>query len=105
VHGDYSRLRQMIFIILDNAIKFSPVGGSVTVALKDRTLSVIDHGTGISEEDMLYIFDRFYKVRSEENKNGTGLGLAIAKQIALRHNIKISVSSEINKGSVFSFEF
>lgn len=105
VSGDYSRLRQMIFIFLDNAIKFSPIGGSVTVSLKDRTLSVIDHGTGISEEDMPYIFDRFYKVRSEENKNGTGLGLAIAKQIASRHNIKISVSSEINKGSIFSFEF
>lgn len=105
IHGDYSRLRQMIFIILDNAVKFSPAGESVTVSLKGRTLSVIDHGTGIPEKDIPYIFDRFYKVRSENNKNGTGLGLAIAKQIALRHNIKISVSSEIDKGSIFSFEF
>lgn len=103
--GDYGRLRQMFLIILDNAIKFSPHGGVVTVSLKDKTVSIRDNGIGIAQEDLPYIFDRFYQVKSEENKNGTGLGLAIAKQIADRHNIHVSITSKINHGTEFRFEF
>ena len=103
VSGDYGRLRQMLLIILDNAIKFSPSGGIIHVALKENVISVKDHGIGIAPKDLPYIFDRFYKARSEENKNGTGLGLAIAKQIADRHNILISVSSLPNEGTGFYF--
>lgn len=105
VFGDYGRLRQMFLIILDNAIKFSPQGGVVTVSLKDKTVSICDNGIGIAQEDLPYIFDRFYQVESEENKNGTGLGLAIAKQIADRHNIHILVKSRQNEGTEFQFEF
>jgi signal transduction histidine kinase len=104
VSGDYGRLRQMLLIILDNAIKFSPSGGIIHVALKENVISVKDHGIGIAPKDLPYIFDRFYKARSEENKNGTGLGLAIAKQIADRHNILISVSSLPNEGTGFYFQ-
>lgn len=105
ISGDYDRLRQMFLIILDNAIKFSPPNRAVTVSLKNRTVSIRDNGMGIPEEDLPYIFDRFYKVKSKENKNGTGLGLAIAKQIADRHNVMIGVTSNKNEGTEFQFRF
>ncbi|MEL7655923.1 MAG: ATP-binding protein, partial [Bacillota bacterium] len=105
VSGDYGRLRQMLMIILDNAIKFSKAGSKVSVSLKERMISIRDNGAGIAAQDLPYIFDRFYKVKSEENKNGTGLGLSIAKQIADRHGIQISVESEIGKGTEFQFRF
>lgn len=105
VMGDYGRLRQMFIIILDNAIKFSPEHGNITVSLTDNIVSIKDNGVGIAAEDLPYIFDRFYKVKSQENKNGTGLGLAIAKQIADRHRIKVSVNSSKNQGAEFIFQF
>lgn len=105
VKGDYGRLRQMFLIILDNAIKFSPENGIVTISIKNKTVSITDNGIGISSEDLPYIFDRFYKVKSEQNKTGTGLGLAIAKQISDRHNIRITVNSKLNSGTEFKFEF
>ena len=101
IHGDYGRIRQMLMIILDNAIKFSAENGVVLVNLKDREISIADRGAGIPETDLPYIFDRFYKAQSEENKSGTGLGLSIAKQIAERLAIKISVTCNDNDGTVF----
>lgn len=105
VTGDYGRLRQMLMIILDNAIKFSPSNSKVTVTIKDGIISIRDSGIGIAEQDLPYLFDRFYKVESENNRNGTGLGLSIAKQIADRHGIRISVSSESEKGAEFQLRF
>ncbi len=105
VQGDYGRLRQMLMIILDNAIKFSPYGDTVTVSLKDRTVKICDHGAGISPDDLPHIFDRFYKTKSQENKTGSGLGLAIANQIAQRHGIKISVQSKLHEETCFTFAF
>lgn len=105
VFGDYGRLRQILLILLDNAIKFSPAGGSVEVVLieaQDKiTLSVRDQGPGIVAEDLPYIFERFYKQRSESNKNGTGLGLAIAKQIADRHSAVLKAINRTNAGCEF----
>ncbi|MBK5262808.1 MAG: HAMP domain-containing protein, partial [Peptostreptococcaceae bacterium] len=103
--GDYDRLRQMFMIIIDNAIKFSPENDTVTVTLKGNKVAISDNGPGIEPEDLSYIFDRFYKVKSEDNKNGTGLGLAISKQIADRHNIRIEVESTKNQGTTFTFIF
>ncbi len=108
IFGDYGRLRQMIMIILDNAVKFSSEKGHIDIKLikdKELVLSIRDKGPGIPQQDLPYIFDRFYKTKSEENKTGTGLGLAIAKQIAVRHNIKIEAVSEQNKGTEFIFKF
>ncbi len=101
--GDYDRLRQMFMIIIDNAIKFSPENDTVTVALKDNHITISDHGSGINPEDLPYIFDRFFKVDSESNKNGTGLGLAISRQIADRHHIKIQADSLLSQGTTFTF--
>ena len=107
--GDYGRIRQMLIIILDNAIKFSPEGKTVEVSLictgATIEVSVRDEGYGIHSDDLPYIFERFYKHRSEENKSGTGLGLAIAKQIVDRHGASVHVESEQGKGAKFIFEF
>lgn len=105
VTGDYGRLRQMVLIVLDNAIKFSPAGSEICISLKNRTVSISDQGNGIAEEDLPHIFDRFYKVVSEENKSGSGLGLAIAKQIADRHHIGAAVTSRLKEGTTFQFKF
>jgi signal transduction histidine kinase len=103
VTGDYGRLRQMFLIVLDNAVKFSPSGSEINVSLKKDVVSIADHGSGIAEEDLPHIFDRFYKVKTEGNKSGSGLGLAIAKQIADRHNIRISAASRLGVGTEFRF--
>lgn len=104
--GDYDRIRQMLLIVLDNAIKFtSDTTQCVTVSFMRGKVSVVNTGQGISEEDLPYIFERFYRSRSETNKEGTGLGLAITKQIAIRHNIAIHVRSRENGETVFTFDF
>ncbi|MEA4933203.1 MAG: HAMP domain-containing sensor histidine kinase, partial [Lawsonibacter sp.] len=105
VTGDYGRLRQMLLIILDNAVKFSSSGGEICVSLQNRIVSVKDYGSGIAAEELPHIFDRFYKVVSEENKSGSGLGLAIAKQIADRHDIGVTVKSRPGEGTEVQFQF
>ncbi len=107
--GDYHRIRQMIIIILDNAIKFSPEHRNINVFISDKNkkckLDISNEGKGISYDSLDKIFDRFHKSEGDDNKNGMGLGLAIAKHIALRHDIKISVESIQNVRTVFSFDF
>ncbi len=105
VIGDYDRLRQMIMIVIDNAIKFSQEQGTVEVTYHHHQLIIKDYGKGIEQEDLPYIFERFYKSRTEQNKTGTGLGLAIAKQIADRHQIKLLVESNEGETSfIFVFQ-
>jgi signal transduction histidine kinase len=109
ITGDYSRLRQMIIIVIDNAMKFSPNGKNVDIVLSETKsgvdVTIRDEGCGIHPDTLPFIFERFYKHRSDENKTGTGLGLAIAKQIAERHGISVGVTSVIGQGTVFSFRF
>ena len=104
LEGDYGRLRQMLLIILDNAIKFSKPYCTVEISLVKNILSIKDYGLGIAESDLPHIFEKFYKSRSEENKCGTGLGLSIAKQIAVRHNIDLTCESKVNFGTKFIFK-
>ena len=105
--GDYQRIRQMIIIVLDNAIKFSNENQKVDIFLKKENkkyeLKICDSGRGIDPENIGEIFNRYHKSNIEENKNGMGLGLAIAKEIALRHNIEIFVKSEPNIKTIFTF--
>lgn len=107
--GDYGRLRQMFMVIIDNAVKFSDQGGVIEIVLEKENarfkISVRDYGVGISEEQLPYIFEKFYKSKMKQNEKGTGLGLMIARQIALRHGGEIRVESEKGKGSTFFFEF
>ncbi len=96
ISGDYGRIRQLLFILLDNAVKFSYEKGTIEVTLIRQNgfmLTVTDHGIGIDQEDIPYIFDRFHKTNTKENKSGTGLGLAIAGEIVKRHHATISVQS------------
>ncbi len=104
--GDYDRIRQMLLIIIDNAVKFTDnPENHICVAMERNVVSITNIGPGIKKEDIPMIFERFYKSRSEKNKNGTGLGLAIAKQIATRHNVGISVSSTEGGKTTFQFVF
>ena len=102
--GDFGRLNQMLMIFLDNAVKFSPENSNVEVKLANRRLTITDHGPGIKPEDLLHVFDRFYKTRGENNKTGSGLGLAIAREIAERHIIALHMQSEYGKGATAVME-
>ena len=102
IDGDYGRLRQMLMIFLHNSIKFSPEGSSIEVQLQGNKLYVIDHGCGMPADDVEHAFERFYKARNEHNKSGSGLGLAISKQIALRHNMQVSLTSTLGEGTIIT---
>ena len=105
IHGDYGRIRQMLLIILDNAIKFSPQGADVEINITEGEISIRDFGPGIDKSQLEHIFDRFYKTYGEENKDGTGLGLAIARQIADRHKIGLKAENGLDKGAIFTLTF
>jgi signal transduction histidine kinase len=103
--GDYDRLRQLFVIFLDNAVQYSPENTLVSVEVKvhkSHYLSVIirDQGYGIDAKQLPHIWDRFYKADKSRKSNGTGLGLSIAKHLIELHHGKVSVQSEINKGTV-----
>ena len=109
IFGDETTIRQMLRIFLDNAVKYTPEGGSIkvssTVAGGKVSLSISDSGIGIAPENVNKIFDRFFRIDSEDlvsEANGSGLGLSIAKWIADSHEIKISVASELGKGTTFT---
>ena len=106
MQGDYVRLRQMFLNLMDNAVKFSPEGSTVTLFFHSDENSVRtgvrDQGSGMSPEEVEHIFDRFYK-RDEENPTGVGLGLSIVREIAKRHDFNLVVESVENEGSTFTF--
>ncbi len=104
--GDYDRIRQMLLIVTDNAVKFTDAGSpGVAVKMSEGEITVTNTGRGINAEELPHIFERFYRSRSETNKNGTGLGLPIARQIALRHGVGISVKSVPGGETTFVFDF
>ena len=108
VQGNPDRTHQVLAALLDNAFKYTPEGGTVTLraALTDDGLvcvSVSDTGIGISEEDLPHVFERFYKADKAHNSRGTGLGLAIAYEIMRQLGETMSVSSRPGEGSCFSF--
>ena len=108
VRGDGDALRRLFFILIDNAIKYTPEGGRVQARLEvldgQAAIKVTDSGIGISESDLPHIFDRFWradKVRSR-GLGGAGLGLSIARWIVDQHHGSIDVQSELTKGSTFT---
>jgi PAS domain S-box-containing protein len=107
IEVDSERMRQVIINLLSNALKFSEPGSTVNVkvAVRDGDLlfQVTDHGTGIQEEAMKHLFERFYRVEGETVRGGTGLGLYISKQIIDAHGGRIWVESKFGQGSTFSF--
>ncbi len=110
VNADISLVERAISNLVDNAIKHTPSGGKVQVNPDKKgpgvEISVIDTGQGIPEEDLPFIFDRFYRVdksRSRSKAGGAGLGLAIAQKIVELHGSKLDVESTLNRGTKFSF--
>ncbi|MBI4302946.1 MAG: HAMP domain-containing protein [Chloroflexi bacterium] len=108
VKGDAYRLRQLLGNLLDNAIRYTPEEGTITLSLSRddgwARLEVADTGIGIAPEELPHIFDRFYRVDKARSRasGGTGLGLAIVKRIAEQHGGKVTVASQPGKGSTFT---
>lgn len=108
VLGNTAWLKQLLLILLDNALKYTPKGGSVTLGLeRDGGVAVIkvrDTGIGITPEDLPCIFDRFYRAdrARARNEGGAGLGLAVARWIAHEHGGEIEVQSKVGKGTTFA---
>jgi len=106
VQGDSILLQQVLGNLLSNAIKFSkPAGGQIHVRLTHKTLSVEDTGTGIPEESVPLIFDRFYQAEPSRAMGGFGLGLALVKRIVELHGWTIDVQSTFKKGTTFTVHF
>lgn len=108
VSGDPKSLERAIMALVDNAIKFSPKGGNVTVRFDQKDdkvfVTVEDHGIGIKEEHLPRIFDRFYHLERQDDDlfGGIGLGLAITRQVIEQHQGKLDVKSAPGKGSAFT---
>ncbi len=109
ITGDHTLLRQAIGNLVDNAIKYTPSGGEISVGMEvdeargEVIIHVHDTGIGIAPEDQLRLFEKFYRIRRREAGNvpGTGLGLALVRSIIERHGGRVWVESELNKGSTF----
>lgn len=103
---DPDRIEQVLVILLDNASRYTPKGGTITISARNGKekiqLSVTDTGCGIPESDLPHIFERFYKVDKSHSEGGTGLGLSIAQFIMEKLGETISVESEVGKGTRFT---
>jgi len=108
VRGNAERLRRLAANLIDNAVRYTPDDGTITLSLFREdgwaVLQVADTGVGISAEHLPHIFDRFYRVDKarSRSKGGSGLGLAIVKGIAEQHGGRVEVTSQPGKGSIFT---
>jgi len=108
IKGDEGRLRELFMNLLDNAIRYTPAAGTVSISLRQEgqqaLVAIKDTGVGIPTEDIPFIFERFYRVDKSRSRaeGGTGLGLAICRYIAEGHGGKIEVESQVGVGSTFS---
>jgi heavy metal sensor kinase len=106
ITADEGQLRRAFLNIIDNAIKYTPAGGRITVSVERDALGlhvrIADTGPGIQKENIPLIFNRFYRVDRSRSSEGFGLGLSIAKSIVQAHKATISVDSEYGKGTTFT---
>ena len=108
VYADEELIRQVIVNLLDNAIKYTPSGGKITVSILHRTtqkvqVSVCDTGPGIPEEKRERIFEGHFRLKRDQEKEGYGLGLSLCRKIIRAHYGQIWVDSVLNQGSCFQF--
>jgi signal transduction histidine kinase len=109
VQGDETLIRQAVSNLIDNGIKHSPHQSKIqmTIAIKDNNLlefKIQDNGKGIPAGDLPYIFDEFYQVKSDNNKEGIGLGLTLVRSIAEAHGGQVWVQSDPDIGTVFGLQ-
>ncbi|WP_152365822.1 ATP-binding protein [Microlunatus speluncae] len=102
VIGEADTLERAVTNLLDNAVKWSPPGGTVRVQLEGDRLRVADQGPGIAEEDLPYVFDRFYRSDTSRNTPGTGLGLSIVAQAVHRHGGRVVAGRSAQGGAEFT---
>ncbi|MGB1319219.1 MAG: sensor histidine kinase, partial [Flavobacteriales bacterium] len=107
VFADLSLVERAIQNLMDNALKFTPEGGSITLSVepsaKTVSIKVSDTGPGIEEVDQAFIFERYQQTKKDHKRQGVGLGLAIVKKILELHNTSIKLVSVPNVGSSFEF--
>lgn len=108
IMADRDRISQVLINLISNAVKYTPDGGTIKITLSDTEDSVVfnvqDNGAGIPEEEIPYIFERFYRADKSRNRNtgGAGIGLAIVKSIVTAHGGTVDVESRLNEGSSFT---
>jgi two-component system sensor histidine kinase MprB len=102
VTGEANALERAVLNVLDNAAKWSPINGTVTVTLSGGLLRVEDEGPGIAAEDLPHVFDRFYRSTESRAMPGSGLGLSIVRQIAVRHSGRIEAGRASSGGALFT---
>lgn len=110
VLGDFASLRRLFWILLDNAVKYTPSPGRIEVSLNSSPHEIVvtirDNGIGIPEKDLPRVFDRFYRADPSRGQvEGSGLGLSIAKWLADSHRARLSVASAVNSGTTFEVAF
>jgi two-component system sensor histidine kinase MprB len=102
VEGMPDRLSRAVNNLLDNAARHSPPEGVVEVTVEDNSVRVRDHGPGVAEADMPYVFDRFYRGAGTRGRQGSGLGLSIVRQVAQQHGGSVTVENASDGGAVFT---
>jgi two-component system sensor histidine kinase MprB len=105
IRGAPGRVARAVSNLIDNAAKWSPVGGDVEIAVRDGTVSVRDHGPGVDPRDLPYVFDRFYRSPEARTMPGSGLGLAIVKQVADSHGGTVTASTAAGGGALLVLQF
>ena len=107
--GDVHRLKQVLRNLVGNAVKYTPDNGAITLAAATEgpyvRVDIQDTGIGISDADLPYVFEKFYRAQMEavSDIEGNGLGLAIVKSVVEQHGGHVSVESEVGKGACFTF--
>ena len=110
VYGDYNKISQVIYNLINNAINYTGEDLTVTIEVLEKKktylVNIKDSGKGITKEEQELIWDKYYKNEKnhKRNKIGTGIGLSRVKNILEKHNFTYGVESEINKGTTFYFE-
>ena len=105
MRGEPERIQRAISNLVDNALKWSPDGGSVEIELAGGGLSVRDHGPGFAEADLPHVFERFYRADNARAMPGSGLGLAIVRQAAEAHGGQVQAANAPGGGALLSVSF
>lgn len=100
--GSAADIRRAVFNLLDNAAKWSPPDGTVTVGVRDRAVTILDQGPGIAEEDLQRVFDRFYRSDQARGRPGSGLGLAIVRAVAQQHQGSVEAHNAPEGGAIIT---